>query len=117
MSKFFPARTQRVSRSGLPSALYLIEWAGLLVVLFVIAQFAGLREFTSVLNGTVGSTSLDWQTASILGVVYVLIYLGMVLVVPILILAALLLKIWQRVVAAKVVTQSGVKTLLDPELA
>ncbi|HLX69154.1 MAG TPA: hypothetical protein VKV04_05950 [Verrucomicrobiae bacterium] len=101
MSKFFPQRTSRLARGSIASPLYLLEWAALLTVLFVIVQLAGLRDFTSVLNGTVGSTHLSWQTASFLGAAYIFVYLGFVLVVPILLLAAGILKIWQRIVATQ----------------
>ena len=101
MSKFFSRPVRPASQGSLPSALYLLEWAGLLTVLFIIAHLAGLRDFTSVLNGTVGSTTMDWNTAALLGVAYVLIYLGVVLVVPILVLAALILKIWRKILATK----------------
>jgi hypothetical protein len=101
MSKFFSRPLRSSSQGSLPSALYLLEWAGLLTVLFVIAQVAGLRNFTSVLNGTVGSTNMDWNTAALLGVTYVIIYLGVVIIVPILVLAALILKIWRRILATK----------------
>ncbi|HEX4265494.1 MAG TPA: hypothetical protein VH597_14255 [Verrucomicrobiae bacterium] len=101
MSKFFSRPFRSSSRSGLPSAIYLLEWAGLLVVLFIIAQVAGLRSFTSVLNGTIGSTNMDWNSAALLGVAYVLIYLGVVIVVPILVLAALILRIWRKILATK----------------
>lgn len=99
MSKFFPSRKSPQGR--LPSALYLIEWAGLLLVIFFVAHLAGLRDFTSVLNGTVGSTSMSWQTAAFLGVAYVLIYLSVVLMVPILVLGALILTLWNKVLATK----------------
>lgn len=100
MSKFFsrPAKPA----GSLPSALYLLEWAGLLVAIFCVAHLAGLRDFTSVLNGTVGSTSMNWQTAAFLGVAYVLIYLGVVLMVPILAIAALILTLWNKLLANKV---------------
>ena len=88
-------------RGNLPSALYLVEWAVLLTVMFLIAHVAGLREFTSILNGTIGSTNMDWQTASWLGIGYVLIYLAVVLVVPTLLLAALILRLYQKVAATK----------------
>ena len=104
MSKFFPQRTSRRARGGIASPLYLLEWAAMLTILFVIVQLAGLRDFTSVLNGTVGSTHLSWQTASFLGAAYIFVYLGFVIVVPILILAAGILKIWQRIVATKQLT-------------
>ncbi len=100
MSKFF-SRRPKSPPGRLPSALYLLQWAGLLLVIFFIAHLAGLRDFTSVLNGTIGSTSMDWKTAAFLGVAYVLIYLGVVLMVPILALAALILTLWNKVLATK----------------
>lgn len=101
MSTFFKQRAKLPTQGGVPSPGYFLEWAGLLMVVFLIAHVAGLREFTSVLNGTVGSTSLDWKTASLLGVVYVFLYLGVVLVVPILVLAALISKMWRRMTTTK----------------
>jgi hypothetical protein len=105
VSKFFSRRPK--TKGPLPSAGYLLEWAGFLTVLFIIANLAGLREFTSVLNGTIGSTNLDWQTAAFLGAAYIFIYLAFVLGAPILILAAGILKLWQRVVAKKAVTDES----------
>jgi hypothetical protein len=86
MSKFFSRRPK--TKGPLPSANYFLEWAGWLTVLFVIATVAGMRPFTSVLNGTIGSTTLDWQTASFLGAAYVMAYLAFVLGAPTLIIAA-----------------------------
>jgi hypothetical protein len=101
MSKFFPSRNSQRARGTIASPLYLLEWAALLTVLFIIVQLAGLREYTSVLNGTVGSTHLSWQTASFLGAAYIFVYLGFVVVAPILILAAGILKIWQRIITTR----------------
>jgi hypothetical protein len=114
MSKFFPSRSSSAPQHTLPSAQYLLEWAAFLTALFLIVQLAGLREFTSVLNGTIGSTHLSWQTAAFLGAAYIFIYLGFVLFVPVLILAALILKLWQRVVATKgIASESGAKAKMD----
>jgi flagellar biosynthesis/type III secretory pathway M-ring protein FliF/YscJ len=44
---------------------------------------------------------MDWRTAAFLGVAYVFVYLGVVIVVPILAIAALLLKLCQKMVATK----------------
>jgi hypothetical protein len=71
----------------------LLQRAVLFGVIFLIAHLAGLREFTSVLNGTTGSTAYSWQTSAFLGLLYVGLYLGGVLVAPILVLAAGLLKL------------------------
>jgi hypothetical protein len=97
MSKFFSRRPK--AKGPLPSPGYLLEWAGFLTLLFVIVNVAGMREFTSVLNGTNGSTTLNWQTAAFLGAAYVFVYLAFVLGAPILVLAALMLKLWQRLIA------------------
>ena len=101
MSKFFSRRIGSRSRGGFASPQYLLEWAAMLTILFIIVQLAGMREFTSVLNGTIGSTNLSWQTASFLGAAYIFVYLAFVLGVPILVLAAGILKLGQKVIATK----------------
>ena len=80
------------------SAKDFVRHAVLVCLIFAVAHFCGLREFTSVLNGTTGSTELDWQTAAALGVTYVLLYLAFVLGVPTMLLAATLLALWHRFV-------------------
>ena len=94
MSKFFSRLPK--TKGSLPSAHYFLEWAGLLTVLFLIVNIAGMRPFTSVLNGTIGSTTLDWQTASFLGAAYVMVYLAFVLGAPTLIIAAGILTLWRK---------------------
>ncbi len=58
--------------------------AVLVLLVFGLAHTAGLREYTSVLNGTTGAVGMDMETATLLGITYVLLYLAAVLVVPIL---------------------------------
>jgi hypothetical protein len=99
MSKFFSRRTK--SKGPLPSPRYFLQWAGLLAGLFIIVNLAGLRDYTSVLNGTIGSTTLSWQTAAFLGASYVLVYLAFVLGAPILVIAAGILKLWQKAIVTK----------------
>jgi len=70
--------------------------AVLISVVFLICQLTGLREFTSVLCGTAGSTELSWKTSAILGATYIVLYLAFVLMVPILVIAALMLSVWKR---------------------
>ncbi len=67
-------------------------------VLFLLAHLAGLREFTSVLNGTVGSVAAGWKLSGFLALIYLLLYLASVILVPVLVLAALILMVWQRCV-------------------
>jgi hypothetical protein len=63
--------------------------------LFLMAHLAGFREFTSVLNGTVGSVALGWNFSAFLAVIYIFLYLAFVILVPVMILAALILTVWQ----------------------
>jgi hypothetical protein len=63
---------------------------------FLAVHLAGLRDYTSVLNGTVGSASAGWKTSAFFGLAYLLAYLAFVLLVPVLILAAGILTVWHR---------------------
>ena len=67
--------------------------------LFLVVHLAGWREFTSILNGTMGSVESGWATSAFLGGVYVLLYLAFVLLVPTLLLAAALLWLRSRLLA------------------
>jgi len=70
--------------------------AAVISIVFLIVQLAGLKEFTSILNGTTGSVELSWGTAAFLGLAYVFAYLAFVLLVPTLLLAAAMLIVWKR---------------------
>ena len=74
----------------------LIKRAILITIVFTIAHLAGLKEFTSVLNGTMGSVQLGFGISAFLGLSYVCLYLAFVLLVPILLLAAAMLTAWKR---------------------
>ena len=68
---------------------------------FLLVHLAGWREYTSVLNGTVGPDSTGWAGSTFFGVAYVLIYLAFVILVPVLLLAAALLAAWQRLISTR----------------
>ena len=70
--------------------------AVVLLLIFLAVHLAGLREFTSILNGTVASVELGRGMSAFLGLVYLFSYLGVVLLVPILLLAAVMLAGWKR---------------------
>ena len=74
----------------------LLQRAGAISVLFLAVHLAGLREFTSVLNGTIGSVAAGWKLSGFLALIYILLYLAFVILVPVLVLAATLLVVWQR---------------------
>lgn len=73
-----------------------VRHAVLLLLAFGVAHLLGLRAYTSVLSGTTGSLNTDPETAALLGVLYVLIYLGAVILVPTFCLAAGLLALWEK---------------------
>ena len=71
------------------------------LILFLVAHLAGWREFSSLLNGTMGSVELGWHLSLFFGLSYIVLYLALVLLVPILILAATLLLLWRGIFGKK----------------
>jgi phosphotransferase system glucose/maltose/N-acetylglucosamine-specific IIC component len=74
-----------------------VRHAILIVLVFAVMHALGLREYTSVLNGTTGSVEMDPTYAALLGIVYILFYLAAILLAPILLIAAGLITAWQRI--------------------
>ena len=83
-------------RAELFSPKDFVHRAVVLAVIFVAVHIAGLREYTCFLNGTAGSVELGRGLSALLGLAYVFAYLGFVLLVPILLLAAAILAGWKR---------------------
>ena len=98
MIKLFWQRLGLFRRAEFLSARDLLQRAGAISVLFLVAHLAGLREFTSVLNGTIGSLAVGWNLSAFLSVIYIVLYLTFVILVPILILAAVILAVGRRCV-------------------
>lgn len=74
----------------------LLQRACAITVIYLLLHVAGLREFTSVLNGTVGSLALGWKLSAFLALIYIVFYLAFVVLVPVLVLAAAILAAWRR---------------------
>lgn len=74
-----------------------VRHAILIVVAFALIHAVGLREYTSVLNGTTGSVEMDPTYAALLGIVYVFFYLAAILLAPILLIASGFIAAWQRI--------------------
>jgi hypothetical protein len=74
----------------------MVQRAAAISGLFLLVHLAGLRQFTSVLNGTIGSLALGWDLSTFLAAVYIMVYLTFVILVPVLILAAIILTACQR---------------------
>ena len=98
MIKLFWQRLAVFQRAEFLSVRDLLQRACAISVMFLLAQVAGLREFTSVLNGTIGSVAAGWKLSGFLALIYILLYLASVILVPVLVLAALILMVWQRCV-------------------
>jgi hypothetical protein len=69
----------------------------MLVIFYAILHIAGLREFVSILNGTVGSLRLGWGMSVFLGLLYIVAHLAFILLVPSMLMAAGLLSLWSRI--------------------
>ena len=78
-----------------------VRHALLILVVFGLAHFCGLREYTSVLNGTTGAVCMDMKTATLLGVAYILLYLAAILIVPVLLIAARIILVWHGIETRK----------------
>jgi hypothetical protein len=97
-----PAKTPAIfQRAVFLSPKDLLQRSCAITVIFLCLHLAGLREFTSILNGTVGSLALGWKLSAFLAVVYILSYLAVVVLVPIMLLASIILLAWQRGFADK----------------
>ena len=84
-------------RAEFLSARDMVQRAAAISGLFLIVHLAGFREFTGILNGTIGSVALGWSLSTFLAVIYIVLYLAFVILVPVLVLAAALLTVWRRV--------------------
>lgn len=96
MNKVFGKRSAFFGRADFLSAKDLAQRAVAISVIFLLLHLAGLRELTSVLNGTVGSVVLGWKLSGVLAAIYIIFYLASVVLVPIMLLAAFFLTIWQK---------------------
>jgi hypothetical protein len=67
-----------------------------ITVLYCASELLGLREYTTFLSGTSANVNMGWHTASVLGLIHLLLYVGFILLVPILLIAAALLAAWRR---------------------
>lgn len=96
MNKFYWKKLAIFRRAEFLSPQDMIQRAAAISGLFLVVHLAGFRDFTSVLNGTIGSLALGWNLSAFLAAVYIMLYLAFVVLVPVLVLAALVLVIWQR---------------------
>ena len=93
----FTFHVSRLWRAEFCSPKDFVRRALFISVAFFILHLAGLKDFTTILNGTMGSVELGWGMSAFLGLIYICAWLGFVVLAPILLLAAALLTVWNRV--------------------
>jgi len=79
------------------SARGMLVRAALVVATFVVCHALGFRAYTSVLSGTAAVAGMHHTVLGAVGLFYVLLYIGAVVLAPILVIAAILQLAWQRV--------------------
>jgi len=87
--------------AGAFSATAFATRAVLITLLFSLSEALGLREYTTFLSGTSANLNVSWQTAATLGLIHLLLYVGFILAVPIFLITAALISIWNRSAASK----------------
>jgi hypothetical protein len=92
------ARVRSVWRADFLSPKDLVRRALVIAVLYFIVSAFGLRDFTSILNGTMGSVALGWHMSVFLGLLYIFSYLAFVLMTPTMLIAAGILLLWKKIV-------------------
>jgi hypothetical protein len=92
------ARVRSLWRADFLSPKDLVRRALVIAVIYFVVSAFGLREFTSILNGTMGSVSLGWHLSAFLGLLYIIFYLAFVLIAPTMLIAAGILVLWKRIV-------------------
>ena len=70
--------------------------AVIIALLFGISELAGLREYTTFLSGTSANLNVSWQTAATLGLIHLLLYVAFILLVPISLITAGLLVVFNK---------------------
>lgn len=78
------------------SPKYFLVRAAVIGVLFLIADLAGLRDYTTFVTGTTGNPNVSLQLSALYGSIYLVLYMGCVVIAPILVLAAVLLMVWEQ---------------------
>lgn len=90
-------KTIQMVRADFLSPKYLILRALVLSLVFLIVHSCGLREYATFLSGTVPYPEVSMKLASFYGMLYIVCYIGLIVLVPILLLAAGILALGQKV--------------------
>ena len=86
----------RLWRGGMFTPEGFVFRALLVAVLYGISRLLGFAEYTAFLSGTSPGSDISWETASVLGLIHLLLYVAFILFVPISLITAALLVMWER---------------------
>jgi len=78
------------------SPRFFLVRAAALEIFFLLAHLAGLREYTTFLTGTTANPALSMKLSALYGTTYLVLYMGCVVMAPILGLAGGLLAVRER---------------------
>ncbi|MGD8451326.1 MAG: hypothetical protein PVJ57_05855 [Phycisphaerae bacterium] len=98
---------KKLSLAGLLSPVSLLMVAALLMAAYAVCHAAGWREYVGVISGTYSTTAGSVDTQIVKAGVYAGLYFAVVLLVPVLVLAALLQVLVLRVFRRRHLRASG----------
>lgn len=101
--KAFTQTSAKLWQSEFLSPKYLLLRALTLFALFLLVQLAGMREYTIFLSGTAASPEVGLKLSAFYGMIYISLYIGTVVVAPILVLAAGVLMVLGRLNKTEIV--------------
>ena len=84
---------RRVVRAEFFSPMWFLGRALLITIFYFLCHAAGWREQTTFLSGTSAGAGTSLNSSAVLGMTYLVAYFGFVLVAPIFLIAALLMKL------------------------
>ncbi len=87
---------RRIWKADAFSPTAFVARAAIITILFCISELAGLREYTTFLSGTSANLNVSWQTAATLGLIHLLLYVAFILLVPVSLITASLLLLWDK---------------------
>ena len=85
----------RLRTAGAFSPTAFVVRALTIALLYAVSELLGLREYTTFLSGTSANLNMTWQTASLLGLIHLLLYVAFILLAPIFLITAGLLAAWK----------------------
>jgi len=87
---------RRVWKADAFSPTAFVARAAIIAVCYCLSELTGLREYTTFLSGTSANLNVSWQTAATLGLIHLLLYVAFILLVPVSLITAALLLIWNK---------------------